>query len=234
VVRTVAFRSDRESKHEHIAEFRADPSKWIPLLIDVYKELSNIMSSLGIDIVVAGAGAYSIHVELDSTKDIDLVLLKPVNIEILGRVLLELSNKLMSKRWRVVGERIQLGRSSEDWVAQIFIAVKPGHIIGVEIFNFLAVRPLTLYEVKETVLQGTTLKVLSLESWIASKFADPNGIDVHNLKRLEKAVMMEIDEVKLLEILRRLGMDEVIKLNARSILRKTHSEKLIRIAQLLA
>ena len=124
-----------------------------------------------------------------------------------------------------------MGRGIEDWVVQVFVAVGPGRVVGVEVFNMLAVRPLSLYEVEERTLKGRRVKVLTLESWVASKLADPNGVDEQNMRRLERAVEKGIDEAKLLEILRRLGMHSTVSLNARSVLRRTRSDCLRRILQ---
>jgi hypothetical protein len=42
---------------------------------------------MGVDVVLAGAGAYSVHVEVDSTKDVDFILSKPLDVKILVEIL---------------------------------------------------------------------------------------------------------------------------------------------------
>ena len=59
-----------------------------------------------------------------------------------------------------MGARIQQGRGTDDWVIQLPVSVSPGRIVGVEVFNLLAVRPLALYEVEEVIAYGKKLKTL--------------------------------------------------------------------------
>ena len=216
-------------------DYKASPREWLPLLLEAYDTVGEVAGKLGVGVVVAGAGAYALHVEADPTKDVDLVLTKPLPIEKLARILEEASEKLEEKGWKITGGRIQQGRSSEDWVIQLFVSPSPGRIIGLEVFNLLAVRPLSLYEVEEKAYGDKKLKTLTLESWIASKLADPNGVDTVNQRRLEKAVEeKQVDIPKLYQILMRLGLDEIIKANARSLLHRTRNPKLKRILQPLA
>jgi hypothetical protein len=181
---------------------------------------------MGVDVVLAGAGAYSVHVEVDSTKDVDFILSKPLDVKILVEMLEELAGRLEMRGFNVIGRRLQQGRAPEDWVIQIFIAINLGRIIGIKVFNLLAVRPLSLYEATVVEVEGLPVKTLTLESWIASKLADPNGVDELNLRRLEKAVERGFDRVRLLEMLRRLGMSETIKVNVRDVLERTCKQEL--------
>lgn len=206
--------------------FRASPEEWIPIMKIAYEELKNITSRMGVDAVLAGAGAYSVHVEVDSTKDVDFILSKPLDVKMLVEILEELAERLEMRGFNVIGRRLQRGRAPEDWVIQIFIAVNLGKVVGIKAFNLLAVRPLSLYEATVVEVEGLPVKTLTLESWIASKLADPNGVDEHNLRRLEKAVERGFDKVRLLEILRRLGMSETIKVNARDVLERTCKQEL--------
>ncbi|MEB3778754.1 MAG: hypothetical protein GSR85_00765 [Desulfurococcales archaeon] len=212
---------------------RVEPGKWLPLLKDAYTVISRLARRFGVGVVIAGAGAYSLHVEADPTKDVDFVLTKPLPPGDLAMMLQELESVLKTRGWRVLGGRLQHGRVPEDWVVQVFVAVDHGKVVGIEVFNLLAVRPLSFYEVTEVTYKGVKVKVITLESWVASKLADPNGIDKLNVERLERAVEKEINEAKLLDILRRLGMREVIPVNARSVLRRTRSERLKRLLQML-
>jgi len=106
-------------------------------------------------------------------------------------------------------------------------------VVSIEAFNLLAVRPLSFFEVTEVEIEGIKVKVLTLESWVASKLADPNGVDELNVRRLEKAVRRGVDEARLFEILMRLGMWEVVSVNARSVMRRTHDRRLIELLQML-
>lgn len=132
-------------------------------MIDAYEELFSTLSNL-----------------LDSTKDIDLVLSEPVSIKTLSSILVGISGRLRSKSWRVVGERIRLGQSLEDWVAQIFISVKPGYIVNVEILNFLVVRPLILCEIRKQLFQCIELKIVDLKSLAVGSFAGSDKSNTHN------------------------------------------------------
>jgi hypothetical protein len=197
---------------------RALPEEWIPLMMIAYEELKNITGRMGVDVVLAGAGACSVHVEVDSTKDVDFILSKPLDVKMLVEMLEELAERLEIRGFNVIGRRLQQSRAPEDWVIQIFIAINLGRIIGIKVFNLLAVRPLSLYEATVVEVEELPVKTLTLESWIAKAGRDPNGVDEHNLRRLEKAVERGFDRVRLLEILRRLGMGETIKVNARDVL----------------
>ena len=212
---------------------RAAPGEWLPLLLDAYIVVSQLARRFGLEVVIAGAGAYSLHVEADPTKDVDLVFSKPLPVSALPTILEELSRELRFRKWNVIGGRIQQGRSAEDWVIQLFVAVKPGRVVSVEVFNLLAVRPLSFFEVTEVEIESIKVKVLTLESWIASKLADPNGVDELNVRRLEKAVRRGINEAKLFEILMGLGMREVVSINARSAMRRTQDRRLIELLQML-
>jgi len=212
---------------------RATPEEWLPLLRDAYALLSRMLGSYGVKPIVAGAGAYSLHVEPDPTKDIDIVVSRPLPLPVLGEVLEKLTTALEERGWRVAGARIQLGRSSSDWVIQVFVVARAGRIIAVEVFNLLAVRPASLYETTRRQLDTMTVEVLTLESWFASKLADPNGVDAVNMYRLEKAAH-RVDVPKLLEILRRLGLNDIVKTNAESLLRRSRDRKLREILSYLA
>jgi len=118
-------------------------------------------------------------------------------------------------------------------VIQVFIAISPGKIVGIEVFNLLAVRPLSLYETEIVEIEGLPVKTLTLESWVASKLADPNGVDEQNILRLEKAVEKGFNKTKLFEILMRLGMRETIRINSLDVLRRTRNEKLKKLLSLL-
>lgn len=233
VVVVAAKEAGRPSSSSELGA-KVEPGEWLPLLLYSYNILKRMARRFSSEVVVAGAGAYAVHVEADPTKDVDFVLTKPLSVSDMSTMLQELSRELGLKGWRVVGGRLQQGRSGEDWVMQVFVAVSPGRVVGVEVFNLLAVRPLSLYEVVEVEYGGLKVKVLTLESWVASKLADPNGIDERNIRRLEKAVEKGIDEARLLNILTRLGMGEVIAINAKSTLNRTRSPKLRRLLQMLA
>ena len=87
--------------------FRALPEEWIPLMKIAYEELKNITGRMGVDVVLAGAGAYSVHVEADSTKDVDFILSKPLDVKILVEILEELAERLEMRGFNVIGRRIQ-------------------------------------------------------------------------------------------------------------------------------
>jgi len=212
---------------------RVLPEDWIPMMRTTYEELRDLAGGLGLEIVLAGAGAYSVHVLADPTKDIDYVLSKPIDVRAMIDLYEGFVDRLDRKGVNVVGKRIQQGRSSEDWVIQVFIAISPGKIVGIEVFNLLAVRPLSLYETEIVEIEGLPVKTLTLESWVASKLADPNGVDEQNILRLEKAVEKGFNEAKLFEILMRLGMRETIRINSLDVLRRTRSEKLKKLLSLL-
>jgi len=205
---------------------KARPEEWIPLLLDIYEDLTLLLKDYRATPVVAGAGAYALHVEADPTKDIDITLSRPLTIDRLASLMSSLRRVLEERGYSVVGARIQQGRGTDDWVIQLLVSVSPGRIVGVEVFNLLSVRPLALYEVEEVIAYGKRLKALTLESWFASKLADPNGIDEHNLHRLESAVDKGIDKDKLFELLQRLSMTETIKTNAMDALKRTKHPRL--------
>ncbi len=215
-------------------DVRARPEVWIPILLDFYKVAERIVRGFSVDVAVAGAGAYAVHMDPDSTKDIDLVLSHPLSVGDLAEILNKVREGLGRLGYRCVGARIQQGRGLEDWVIQIFVAASPGSIVGLELFNLLATRPLSLYSVEDAVLRGQRIKVLSLESWIASKLADPNGVDELNLRRLERvAENASFSEAELFEILARLGLREIVKSNARDLLDRTGSRRLRELLTLL-
>jgi len=205
---------------------RAKPEEWIPLLMNAYRALREILEEFKVKPVIVGAGAYGIHVEFDPTKDIDIALSKPLLVSELGTILNRLSNSLKTLGYRVLGGGLQQGRSPEDWVIQIFIGVKPGRIVGLEIFNLLNARPLSVFETKTTYLEGEMFEVLTLESWITSKLTDPNGIDERNLRRLEKSLEKNVNVEKILEIVMRSGLSEIAKINAKDALARTRHAKL--------
>ncbi len=68
-------------------DVRARPEVWIPILLDFYKVAERIVRGFSVDVAVAGAGAYTVHMDLDSTKDIDLVLLHPLSVGDLAEIL---------------------------------------------------------------------------------------------------------------------------------------------------
>jgi hypothetical protein len=70
------------------------PEEWVPLMKIAYEELKSITSRMGVDVVLAGAGAYSVHVEADSTKDVDFILSKPLDVKMLVKILEELAERL--------------------------------------------------------------------------------------------------------------------------------------------
>jgi hypothetical protein len=146
---------------------RALPEEWIPLMMIAYEELKNVTGRMGVDVVLAGAGAYSVHVEVDSTKDVDFILSKPLDVKMLVEMLEELAERLEIRGFNVIGRRLQQSRAPEDWVIQIFIAINLGRIIGIKVFNLLAVRPLALYEATVVEVEELPVKTLTLESWIA-------------------------------------------------------------------
>lgn len=111
--------------------------------------------------------------------------------------------------------------------------MKPGEIVGVKIFNLLTMRPLTLYDVEEVVYLGRRFLTLTRESWVASKLVDPNCVDERNLRRLERMIEAGVDEARLLRILMRLGLNDVVRANAKDMLRRTGNEKLRRILSML-
>jgi hypothetical protein len=87
--------------------FRVLPEEWVPLMKIAYEELKSITSRMGVDVVLAGAGAYSIHVEADSTKDVDFILSKPLDVKILVEILEKLAERLEMRGFNVIGRRIQ-------------------------------------------------------------------------------------------------------------------------------
>lgn len=223
----------RKSRNNSEYSPRAKPEEWIPLLLDSYEIVSTIAKRFNVEVVVAGAGAYAFHVEADPTKDVDLVFTSPLPVEKLPYILHELSEKLKKRGWRIVGGNIQQGRSAEDWVIQVFVAVNTGRVVGVEVFNLLAMRPLTFYDIEEKSLDNKRLKTLTLESWIASKLLDPNGIDEHNIRRLEKAIEKGVNEAKLFQIIMRTGLQRLASINARDTLRRTNNPKLKQLLQMI-
>lgn len=66
---------------------RAQPREWLPLLVDAYQVLDGLAREAGVGVVVAGAGAFAVHVEAEPTKYIGFVLSKPIPLEGMGRLL---------------------------------------------------------------------------------------------------------------------------------------------------
>lgn len=220
-------------EYEFETRLRAGPEEWLPLLLDVYECLSKLAIEMSVRPVVAGAAAFAFHVEADPTKNIDIVLSKPLEVGRLADLLNRLIQSLSERGWMIVGSRIQQGRSAEDWVVQVLVAVKPGRVVGVEVFNLLAMRPLSFYEVEEVIYQGRVFLVLTRESWVASKLADPSGVDERNLRRLEKMFEAGIDESRLFQILMKLSLNTIVQINAKDLLKRTRSEKLRRTLLML-
>jgi hypothetical protein len=68
------------SAERYRASPRVLPEDWIPMVRTTYEELRDLAGGLGLEIVLAGAGAYSVHVLADPTKYIDYVLSKPIDV----------------------------------------------------------------------------------------------------------------------------------------------------------
>lgn len=99
--------------------------------MDTYRVLRKILDEFEAGSIAVDAGAYGIHVEPDPTKDVDIALSKPLSLGELGVVLSQLSDSLKALGYRVLGGGLQHGRSSEDWIIQIFIGLKPVlHVVG--------------------------------------------------------------------------------------------------------
>ena len=230
-----SYREDVEPESRVLREVEgeASPEEWLPLFTDVHDCLLALSAGTDIRPVVAGAAAYALHIEADPTKDIDFVLSRPLEVGRLVDLLNMLTQLLRERGWRVIGGRVQQGRGSEDWVVQTFVVVRPGRVVGLEVFNLLAVRPLALYEVEEIMYLERRFLTLTRESWVASKLADPNGVTERNLRRLERMVESGIDETKLFQTLMRLSLNEVVQNNAKDMLRRTKNEKLKRILSIL-
>lgn len=205
---------------------RVVPEKWLPLLLDAYRELLGILEPFSVRPVIVGAAAYGLFVEFDPTKDVDIALSNPLSPDKLISLLNMLIQALRGRGYRVLSGLIQLGRSADDWVIQIPVVVGAGEVVGLEVFNTLNTRPVTLFETTTLYIHRETVYTLTLESWIASKLTDPNGIDEYNLERLEKATERDVDVEKVLEIIMRTGLLEVAKMNARSVVSKVRSTKL--------
>jgi len=220
--------------HEESGGALASPELWIPVFRAAYRAVSELAFGHGVSVAVAGSAAYSVHVELDETKDIDLVLSRPLEVGVLAAMLPRLEAALRGEGFRIVGGRLQLGRTPEDWAGQLIVAPAQGRVVGVEVFNLLACRPLSLYEVVDAELAGTPIKAVSLESWFASKLADPGGLGIRDIARLEKAVEKGVDIDKLISIVQRLSMGETIKINARDALRRTRHQGLRAVLSILA
>jgi hypothetical protein len=62
-----------------------------------------------------------------------------LDVKILVEILEELAERLEMRGFNVIGRRLQQGRAPEDWVIQVFIAVNLGKVVGIKVFNLLAV-----------------------------------------------------------------------------------------------
>jgi len=202
------------------------PEKWLSLLLDAYEELHRILEPLGVRPVIVGSAAYGFFMGFEPTKDVDIAFSKPLPPEKLIYLLNTLTQALKSRGYRVLSGLIQQGRSADDWVIQIPIVVGAGEVVGLEVFNMLNARPVTLFESAALHMRGETIHTITLEAWVACKLTDPNGIDEYNLERLERAVERGVNVGKVLEIIMRTGLLETAKMNARSVVSKTKNVKL--------
>ena len=82
---------------------RARPEEWIPLLLNIYEDLTLLLKDYKAMPVVAGAGVYALHVEADPTKDIDIALSKPLTIDKLASLMTSLRRVLEERGYSVVG-----------------------------------------------------------------------------------------------------------------------------------
>lgn len=218
-----------------MGERLVQPKEWIPVFLIVYRTLAVTLSRHGVRPIAAGSIAYSLNIKLEPTKDIiDILLSKPLDQSRLVEVERALESTLRSHGYTITLQRIQLGASAEDWVIQLFVVTPSGVEIGVEVFNLLIARPASLFETTARNLGGMDIDIetLTLESWFASKLADPNGIDETNLERLGKAAAY-IDLRKSFEILMRLSLRKIVQENAEDAMRRTRDAKLKEILGLL-
>jgi len=212
----------------------APPELWIPVFRAAYRAASELASGHGASVAVAGSAAYSAHVEVVEARDIDLVLSRPLGVGILASMFPRLEAALRGEGLRAVGGGLQLGRTPENWTGQVIVAPAPGALVRVVVSNLLACRPLSLYEVVDAELAGTPIKVISLESWFASRLADPGWLGSRDIAMLEKAVERGVDMDRLAKIVWRLSAGETIKINARDALQRTGHQGLRAVLRLLA
>jgi len=212
----------------------APPELWIPVFKAAYRAVSELASGHGASVAVAGSAAYSAHVGVVGARDIDLVLSRPLEVGVLAAVLPRLEVALRGEGLRAVGGGLRPGRTPEDWAGQLVVAAAPGVLVRAVVSNLLACRPLPLYEVVDAELAGTPVKAVSLESWFASKLADPGGLGTRDIAMLERAVERGVDVDKLTGIVRRLSAGYVVRANARDALGRTGHQGLAAVLRLLA
>jgi hypothetical protein len=88
----------------HSASPRVLPEDWIPMMRTTYEELRDLAGELGLEIVLAGAGAYSVHVLADPTKDIYYVLSKPIDVRAMIDLYEGFVDRLVRKGVNVVAD----------------------------------------------------------------------------------------------------------------------------------
>jgi hypothetical protein len=188
---------------------------------DVFAEVFDVLRELGYDVIGIGAVAFSANFFEDTTKDVDVALGEPIEFGEMKRVGSAVERRLKSAGLPARFERVQLGRSPEDWVTQVFVFPMPGRVLAVEVFNLIVARPASLFDSVTVSKWGIeSLKVLDPESWFTSKIGDPNGVDSVNLKRLEFASKY-IDMWKVIEVLRRTSLLAVAKENAEDVAQRS-------------
>jgi len=101
------------------------------LLLDAYRELVEILEPFGIKPMVVGVAMRG------PVKSLNIALSKPIPVDKLASVLVALAQALRDRGYRVLGEVIQMGRSSDDWILRMPIVIRAGEIAELRIFNVL-------------------------------------------------------------------------------------------------
>ena len=196
---------------------------WFPVFMIVY----NRLEELGYKPVGIGAVAFSLLMRPESTKDVDIALERETPIEELARIGRLVEGVLSMRNYRARFSGIVQGSGTEDWILQAYVVLSKGKILGIEVFTRVSAIPVTFYALNEVERNGLVVRVLSLESWFASKLIDPNGIDERNLRRMERATG-RIRREALFEVLRKLKVRkrDVFLANVEDLIRRTQNQEL--------
>jgi len=100
------------------------PTKHLPLLTDIHRELLKILEPLGIRPIIIG-----------TAESFDITLSKPLPVDKLAPTPVALVQALRDHGYRVLGELIQMGRSADDWIIRIPVVMKAGEIAELRVFN---------------------------------------------------------------------------------------------------
>jgi len=180
--------------------------EWFPIAEAVYRLLGE--GAVGI-----GTLALSLNLTLVDTKDVDFAL--DVGIRELEEVGRRVEEVVFNSKF----VRIEFLEYSA--VAQIVTVLPSGKYLGIEVFNAVSEVPVGVFDA--VVRRG--IRVLSLESWLASQILSPGGISRRTAERIRDA-LQSVNSAKVFNIITR-------ALAIRPSLRAVVEENLTAVPELL-